>query len=144
MDNTTALSALKNLPATKAESRNYVAKLKEEILAGEVNPLHARIFLKSIIDTLQAVCDDKEVKEYVMDAASRFGGKSFETNGAKVSIAHKTTWDYKVCNDAVWNSLKEQIKIREAILQSGTDASTGETFRKPDQKVSEFLQIEIQ
>ena len=88
--------------------------------------------------------DDKEVKEIIMEEADKYHEKTFEFSGAKVTKSKRTTYDYAVCNDSVYNSLKEQLKIREAILKSGIDASTGETFTKPTEKVSEFLQIEIQ
>jgi len=139
-----ALSQLSTLPATKAQQTDFFRKAKDELLSGNYNPLQVRVFFKSIIDTLQNLMDDKEIKEIIMDEADKYHEKTFEVFGSKITKSKRTTWDYKVCNDPVWNSLKEQIKIREAQLQSGLDASTGETLRKPDQKVSEFLQIEIQ
>jgi len=148
----TAIQALSSLPpATKEAQKQYAAKLKEEILSGLFNPLNAHIFLKSISETLKEVLDDKEVKDYVLEEARKHNEKTFEFGGAKITITNRPSYDYSGCNDPVYNALvadmdkiKEQLKIREAILKSGVNQDTGETFAPIKVTNSESLTIKIQ
>jgi hypothetical protein len=146
----TAIRALSGLPASKEDQKRYAQKLKEELLSGNVPPLQAHIFIKSILSTIQDVIDDKEVKEYVMDEVRKYGEKSFDAYGAKVTVANKPTYDYSSCGDSVYNDLidqmnkvKEQIKIREALLKTGSDPATGEVFKPYQVKDSEYITIKI-
>jgi len=148
----TAIQALSSLPpATKEAQKQYAAKLKDEILSGNFNPLNAHIFLKAITDTITEVLKDDQVKEYVLDEARKHNEKTFEFGGAKITVANKPTYDYSSCGDPIYNSmlndlerLKEQMKAREATLKTGVDPATGETFNPVKVTNSEYLTIKIQ
>ena len=146
----TAIRTLSGLPATRDQQKEFAGKLKNEMLSGNFNPLQAHIFIKSVIDTIKEVLDDKEVKDYVMEEARKHNEKTFEFAGAKVTVANKPTYDYSGCADLVYNAmvadmnkLKEQMKAREAVLKTGVNADTGETFAPVKVTNSEYLTIKI-
>ena len=145
-----AIQRLSGLPATKTELKEFSAKLKEEMLSGNFNPLQAHIFIKSITDTLKEVIDDKEVKDYVLEEARKFNEKTFEVYGAKCTLASTKTYKYDQCGDDVYNQmsaelikLKEQMSAREEMIKTGVDPSTGQVFNPPSVTETEYITIKI-
>lgn len=144
------LQILTDAPFTKVEQVEFSQAVITEILSGTINPLQADLRLKALEEVIKKIRENKDVKDYVMDECSKYGGKSFETFGAKITITGRTTKDYSACGDFIWKdlngqleALKNQIKAREAMLDTGINIETGETFKAPMEKRTEFLKVEF-
>jgi hypothetical protein len=143
-----ALSYITVLPSTKQEMAVFVSKAIDEALSGTRNPLEIESQLKKLEDLIKAIRANSDYKYAVMDEAGKYHEKSFTAFGSKITKAVKTTYDFKACNDPVYNQLtdelaklKEVIKAREQVLKTGVDPSTGETFNPPTSETTEYLTI---
>ncbi len=141
-----AIEIFKN-PLTKQQQADVIENSVNLILSGELNPIQAEITLRSMELIIDAIRKNQQVKSLTLEETAKYG-KSFEFMGAKIENAQKTTYDFSECGDEIYNDLKEQekklkeqIKIREQIIKSGVDASTGETFAQPKTSTTEFLKI---
>lgn len=146
----TAISTLTVLPSTRAELTNYISLVKQEILSGNTNALRVAIQIKSLEEILKALKDDNEIKECIMSEANLYPEKVIEIYGCKIEKSSRTVYDYSNCGDQVYNDLIEQkekldeiIKARQAVIKSGVNPETGETFYPPQTKRTEFLKIEF-
>lgn len=147
---TTALSHITVLPSTKAEITNFVELAVNEILSGEYNPLKIEVQLKAMEETIKSIRGNKDVKDQLLEEASKYPDKTFEFAGAKITKSSRSTYDFSACGDSVWNEMSENmakmkdvIKAREAMLMTGLNPETGETFQKPTQSTSEYLTITL-
>lgn len=134
-------------PLTKQQQADVIENSVNLILSGELNPIQAEITLRSMELIIDAIRKNPQVKSLTLEETAKYG-KSFEYMGAKIENAQRTVFDYSDCGDAIYNDLKEQekklkeqIKIRESVIKSGVDASTGETFIQPKTSTTEFLKI---
>jgi hypothetical protein len=136
-------------PLSKAEQQDMAQKTIDLILNGEVNPIKAEIALKSMENVIKAIRTNEAVKSATSDETLKFG-KSFSAFGADITNSQRTTNDFSECGDKIYNDLiaqqekiKEQIKIREAIIKSGCDAATGECYNPPKTSTTSFLTIKF-
>lgn len=145
------LSIVSTEHLTKADREKYIDDLFSRIDEGSVDPLKAHLQLKSIEDILKRLTDRQKYKttstkwsEMVLEAAQKFGAKSFELMGAKVEMKEVgTSYDYSMCDDpkianlhSQLEVLKEEVKARETFLQNlpkegllVTDEESGETSK---------------
>jgi hypothetical protein len=140
-----ALSIFDGQPVTKSEQDRWVESAKQEILSGYVDPVTADLHLKALEDVIVKIRKDSDVQEYTIAEAERYG-KSFLKNGTKIEVSARTTKDYSGCGDNTYNdmiaqleALKQQIKAREAMLSTGVNPETGETYAPPQTKTTTFL-----
>ena len=145
-----AIEQFRNMPSTWLEIAQFSDLLKNEILSGEVNPLEVELMLKAMSEVLKKVRDDKYVKEAVMKEAEKFAEKTFEFKNIVVTKSSRTTFDYTECGDNIYNdmkvqenALKAQIKAREAMLTTGVNTDTGETYDPPKSSTTQFLTIKF-
>jgi hypothetical protein len=124
--------------------------LKNEILSGEIPALEVELVLKSMEEVIKKTRGDKYVKEAVMREADKWSEKTFEYKGINVTKSQRTTFDFSGCGDEVYNdlirqqeTLKAQIKAREAMLKTGVNTDTGETYDPPKTSTTEFLTIKF-
>lgn len=144
-----ALSVISKLPTTKQDINLFVEAAVNEMLDGTKNPLQVNVQLKVLEDIIDQIRKNSDVRYAIMEEASKYE-KTFEMFGAKITQTSKSTYDYSGCGDAVYNDLVAQkkkldevIKAREAMLKTGINADTGETFAPPAVKTSEFLTITL-
>ena len=106
---------------------------------GDLNPLEAHAKAKAIMAALKDVIDQTE--QQARDEADKYGGKTFQAFGAKVTLKDgNVTPNYD--EDAVWNSIKQQLKEREELLKLAfkskdaeiTDTTTGEVVPRVSAK----------
>ena len=106
---------------------------------GDLNPLEAHAKAKAIMAALKDVIDQTE--QQARDEADKYGGKTFQAFGAKVTLKDgNVTPNYD--EDAVWNSIKQQLKDREELLKLAfkskdaeiTDTTTGEVVPRVSAK----------
>lgn len=141
-----ALANIKNLPLTKSEQSDFAQQAIEEITGGFVDAVQADMRLKALEEVIKKIREHAGVRNMVLDEAERFG-KTATIHGVNVQIKTRTTRDYSGCGDAVYNELtadlertKAQIKAREAMLNTGIDPGTGETFAPPKASTTTFIQ----
>ena len=76
------------------EIRQQVAKMTNDVLQGNTNPLDAFIFIKKMEEVLKQVKDN--IKDVAIDEAARHGGKTFAFGDAKVTLKSSAgRWNYK-------------------------------------------------
>lgn len=145
-----AIQKLEVLPLSKSEIKTFVDAVAVEVMDGKIDPVKLAVYLKSIEETIKAVRDHYIVKDAITDGASLYPEKTFNAFGAEITKTGRTTFDFAQCNDPVINGLyqqqaeiKEVIKAREAVLKTGVDPATGETFIKPLEVRTEFLTIKL-
>jgi anionic cell wall polymer biosynthesis LytR-Cps2A-Psr (LCP) family protein len=145
MEQLTAISTLSYFPETKEQSITFAEKLVNEVLAGIKDPLNIDIQLKILSDMFTSIRE--QIKPNVLKEAEKYGEKTFELNGAKITIAGKTTYDYKSCNYSKYNKVIEQKEALEKFLKALTDKlydeETGEEILPPAKKYSPYLKIEL-
>lgn len=150
----TAISQFSNLPQTKNERKNFVEMCVNEILSGSKNPLELELYLKNIEDTISEIRKNEEVKRLIYEEASKYNQKTFEFANAEITLTSRSTFNFKDCNDSIYNDLdnvlkttKEQIKEREAFLKSlkseVVNPETGELIYPANKQTTEFLTIKI-
>lgn len=124
---------------TKEALQRWSADMVALIDNGDLNPLEAHAKAKAIMAALKDVIDQTE--QQARDEADKYGGKSFQAFGAKVTLKDgNVTPNYD--EDAVWNSIKQQLKEREELLKLAfkskdaeiTDTTTGEVVPRVSAK----------
>jgi hypothetical protein len=124
---------------TKDALQRWSADMVELIDNGDLNPLEAHAKAKAIMAALKDVIDQTE--QQARDEADKYGGKTFQAFGAKVTLKDgNVTPNYD--EDAVWNSIKQQLKDREELLKLAfkskdaeiTDTTTGEVVPRVSAK----------
>lgn len=140
------------LPVSQIQKQSFKADIKNQIMEGTLNPLEFYRRAKLIDECIEELKKDPEVFEYAVSERAKWGKEKPVVNGSVVDTGSKTTYDYKACGDAVWESLKEQLQAREKFLKTipregliVTDPNTGETVTiyPPAEKVSEFITVKI-
>lgn len=147
-----ALSLLNNLPISKVGVEEIVNTAIESILSGKQNPLDIAIKLKAMEDIIKAIRANQDVKDFTLDTAEKTGSKSFDFNGARITIADTTKYDYS--GDSYWNRLVNEIELktlhrkgREKLLQDLTapvaDPETGELINPATKTNDKQLRINL-
>jgi hypothetical protein len=141
----TALSTLSYFPENKEQSLVFAEKLVSEVLSGLKDPLKIDIQLKILSDMFTSIRE--QIKSNVLTEAEKYGTKTFELNGAKITVSGKTTYDYKSCNYSKYNKVIEQKEALEKLMKALTttlyDEETGESVMPPAKKYSPYLKIEL-
>jgi len=146
----TTLTKLEVLPMTKDAIKSFVDTVANEVNNGDIDALKLAVYLKSLEETIKAIKSHYVISDAITEAADLYPEQKFVIFGAEVQKSKRTTFDFSVCNDPVYNGLvkeqeqtKEVIKAREMVLKSGIDPSTGEQFTKPVPVTTEFLTIKL-
>jgi len=145
-----AIQKINTLPSNKKEFELFINSAKTEILSGNQNPLHIAGMLKIMEKIVKELQGDEEIKHYFEDEVDKYPEKTIQFENFKITKTGRTTKDYSICNDKVYNDLnfelnkiKEQIKAREKMLDTGVNPETGEIFEKPLTKYQSIISISI-
>ncbi len=147
-----AISLLNNLPVSKTAVEDIVKSAVDDILSGRQNPLDIAIKLKAMEDIIKAIRANQDVKDFTLDTAEQAGSKSFDFNGAKITIAEVSKYDYSA--DKHWSELENTIKIardrqkiHEKLLQDldreMADPETGEMIIPATKRTEPQLRINL-
>ncbi len=147
-----AISLLNNLPVSKSAVEDIVKSAVDDILSGRQNPLDIAIKLKAMEDIIKAIRANQDVKDFTLDTAERAGSKSFDFNGARITIAEVSKYDYSA--DKHWSELentikiaKDRQKIHEKLLQDldreMADPETGELITPAIKTTEPQLKINL-
>lgn len=150
----TTISNLSIFPQTKAERKTFVEMAVNEILSGVKNPLEIELILKNLEETISEIRKNEEVKRIIYDEAAKYNQKSFDFMNAEITLTSRSTFNFKDCNDSVYNDLdntekmiKEQKKERESFLKAlkceVVNPETGEMIYPASKSTNDFLTIKI-
>ena len=136
------MTLFRDTPFTKTEQANFVSLAVEEIFHSD-DPLGADMRLKAMEDTINEI--RKQIQRDAVDQAEQYG-KMHTVNGSKIEVSSRTTKDYTECGDSLYldmivqlEALKQQIKAREMMIESGVNPETGETYFPPKTSTTTFL-----
>jgi len=147
-----ALTLLNNIPVNKQAVEDIIKSAVEDILSGRQNPLDVAIKLKAMEDIIKSIRANQDVKNFTLYTAEKSGSKSFDFNGARITIADQSKFDYS--KDKRWNELElqkkivtDKIKIYEKLLQDldkeVADPETGELITPAIKTVEKQLRINL-
>ncbi len=140
----------------KSQRMDFVSGIINEISEGRVDPLTAHLQVKCMEDLLDLIKDNTIYKAAVLDAAEKYGSKSFEYNNSTfrfMEVAVK--YDYSKCEDPVIidlmeqervikERLKERQKLLQAMPQSGmADPETGSIVYPPSRKSTTTVAVTL-
>jgi hypothetical protein len=138
------------IPLTKEGIRDYVQKIAQAVDDGLIDPLRVAIFYKCLEDIGTALKENYRIKDSVNEAADKYHENTFTVAGAQITKNQRSTFDFRACDDSPYIELKRQrdeldalIKAREETIKCGIDPATGETLKKPIQKVTSYLSIKL-
>jgi len=126
MNELTTTSILALFQTNKEERQSFALDLVSKIEQGEVDPLKIHLQVKAMEDIIKLLNDNTIYKKSILDAAEKYGQKSFTFQNAKVEIKEVgTKYDFSKCNDTEWDlydqrllSAKEDLKQRETFLKT--------------------------
>lgn len=136
----TAMSVLELFNPSKEGIISFSSKVIKDVEDGNVDPLRVRLICKTLTEIADAI--DKGTKANQASEAAKFGDKPFMFHGAELHhTATYTSYDYRHCNDRVYEKLKEandlstaKLKDRETLLkalkekQTMVDEDSGEVY----------------
>jgi hypothetical protein len=136
------------LLTTLEKKEVFKQNIKDRVLEGRLNPLEFYRQAKIAGDCIEELKKDADILSCAQDERARYGKEKPSINGSIVDTGSKTTYDFKSCNDPVWNELKEKISEREKLLKAlppegMADPSTGGIIMPPTSKVSNFITVKI-
>jgi hypothetical protein len=128
MEQMTAASTLAIICNNKAQNASLAEKLMEEMENGNVNPLQAHVYIKSIEDLLSRFFDGKKhpdnVKRYrdlVATEAVKYG-KSFDLYDVKFQVRETgQQYDWESTQDSKVIELMAELDAAKAKLQERQD-----------------------
>jgi len=143
-----ALEKIQSLPATKEQQKEFAGQVLQKVLDGEVNPLHVKVWFKSISDALEMVDKDERFQKVLLDEASKYQAeRQFPIMNAVCEIGSRSIYDFS--DDKKWADLKEKIKERETLLKAVkpgneiADTDTGEILTCKLRNVTQFIKIKF-
>ena len=129
---TTAL--LRQFGTTKEQMTAFVEKTVQAFEQGDADPLQLKIYLKAIESIIKKI--DDRTKDYQLDEARKYGGKSFDAFGAKIEVSENlgVHYNFDNTNDKVLFEAQAIVKERQDLLKTiktsleVVDTQTGETY----------------
>lgn len=113
----------------------FAKSIKENIIEGNIKAIQ----VKAIIDSLNDIMKDVEVKQQLDNEIDLYPEKQFDVNGVKYQKMQKSTYKYDHYDKYV--DLKEQLKGIEAQMKSNGEIYDNEGVLIPKAKVekSDFI-----
>src|SRR5262245_215817 len=114
----TTTSILALFETTKKERESFTLSLINQIESGDVDPLKIHLQIKCMEDIIKLLNSNTIYKKMLLEAAERYGKKSFEYQNAKVEIKEVgTRYDFSKCNDPKYLSLSKVAEANELSLK---------------------------
>lgn len=102
----------------KTNLERLTRRMVQQIEDGEVNPLDAIVKMHAMGKLVEGVTKNIMVKDVVRAELERYGTKTVKYEGVTFQLkAVSTRYDYSVCNDPVWQRLKNNADIAAAALK---------------------------
>lgn len=141
---------------SKAAQTSLAESLVAQVVEGSVDPMQAFIQIKAIAEVCKQFLDNPEILNRTRTAIVKAGKSVPVLNGAKVTLATTTSYDYESSNDPEYIELSRQkeaienkIKARQMFLKSIDDSidvvdkKTGElrTIFQPSKTQKQTLRV---
>lgn len=138
-----ATSVLSLFETTKEQRMSFVMSVVDQLQTGNADALKVHLHVKMMEETVKLLNANSIYKSAVLEAAEKYGEKSFQVNNAKVEIKEVgVKYDFSKTEDITLLALYKQqeeldakIKARETMLKSVdgkgmivVDQESGETF----------------
>ncbi len=122
----TTTSILALFETNKEQRQSFTLALIDEMEQGNVDPLKVHLQVKCMEDIIKLLNSNTVYKKAILDAAEKYGEKSFTYQNAKVEIKETgTKYDFSKCGDTVYQMLEQRsesaaadLKQREAFLKN--------------------------
>lgn len=102
----------------KTNLERLTRRMVQQIEDGEVNPLDAIVKMHAMGKLVEGVTKNIMVKDVVRAELERYGTKTVKYEGVTFQLkAVSTRYDYSVCNDPIWQRLKNNADIAAAALK---------------------------
>lgn len=150
-----AIEAFQHLPVSREQIEAFSAQLIEGLMAGEIEPLRFKVFLKGlekVMENIKPVLD-----KLAREEAEKHGSKSFDFHGVRVELKETgTRYDFSGCGwperdmiEAERNTWDGKLKECEKMLKTlngpttMVDRLTGEivTVHPPVKSSTSSIQI---
>lgn len=137
----TTTSILSLFETNKEQRMDFVLRVVDAL--DSVDPLKIHFQIKCMEDVIKLLNSNTVYKKSVLEAAEKYGQKSFDYQSSKVEIKETgVKYDYSKCGDVVLERMYQKqaeldasVKARETVLKATspkgmivTDEETGETF----------------
>lgn len=145
-----ALQIVSITPKTKQQIKDQAGAFMELVNSGEMKALDLKLLIKAMADFIKEF-EQTDLTRMSRDEAETYG-KKFDYKGAKIEQCEAgTTYDYEICQDLVFNRMKEELESRKKWLQSlkhpspSVDPQTGESFtvNPPIKKSTSTVKISL-
>lgn len=157
MEANNALQQVMSAPSlSKATQATIAEDLVSQVKQGVIDPMQAFIQIKAIAEVCDQFLKNDEIVSMTIGAVARNEGNLPVFNGAKVSLANTTRYDYESSRDPEYINLIRQkeiiadkMKAREMFLKSldtqidVVNRESGEliTILPPEKKQSKTLRV---
>jgi len=136
-------SILSLFETNKEQRQSFALGVVNALEEGNTDPLKVHLQVKCMEDIIKLLNSNTVYKKHILEAAEKYGQKTFEYQNSKVEIKEVgVKYDFSNCEDAVLQrlyaaqaELDAKVKARETMLKSVpvkgmivTDEETGETF----------------
>ena len=114
IEDTIVMSDLVNKTNLDHATRRFVQLIED----GDVNPLDTIVKMHAVGKLVEGVTKNIMVKDAVKAELERYGTKTVKYEGVTFQLkAVSTKYDYSVCNDPIWQRLKNNADIANAALK---------------------------
>lgn len=105
------------LPTSKEQLIGFVSNVRENILEGRVSYQEALVGKKLLIEALDKIFSDPQVKD-LLETEHAKHGKKVMYNGAEINFTSRKNHQYEGSGCKFYKQLKQEIKDREKFLLS--------------------------
>lgn len=149
-----AISQFSQLPQTKSERALFVEIVVNEIMSGDVDPLKVEIYLKNIEETITQIRKNEKVKELLLSESEKYGQKTFDYEGNKITVSQRTSYNFTECNHSELDEINSQLiqlterkkeieKELQFMSKPVADVDSGCVINPPTKTVTKFLTIKL-
>ena len=122
----TPIEKISLFESSKDERQSFAINLVEQIESGSIDPLKVHLHIKCMEDIIKQLNDNTIYKKSLVDAAEKYGQKSFQFMNSKIEIKEVgTKYDFSQCADPVYqqfeqmaDSAKDSLKKRGDFLKT--------------------------
>ncbi|MDD2869694.1 hypothetical protein, partial [Neomegalonema sp.] len=99
-----AIDKIKSFPATKQEQQDFSREILRQVSDGVINPLHVKIWMKSVQDAFDLVLKNEGFDRLMMNEADKYSAeKRFLVLNAECEMTARTLYDFS--KDSKWVKL---------------------------------------
>lgn len=122
----TTTSILSLFETSKEQRQSFALSIVGALESGEVDPLKIHLQVKCMEDIIKLLNSNTIYKKSILEAAEKYGQKSFDFMNSKVEIKEVgVKYDYSKCGDSVYEMLEQKatsigddLKKREIFLKT--------------------------